>query len=278
MEISKKKMKEYEFENDNLYLKLNISNEFKIKIDRFIFNLTGIDSDLKLDFDIKKKGDDVLLTVKNIKKINKKNIDVLKYVEICDENNEQKKYRILKDIFIESGNILMLLFNDDGNKKAKMSKKKAEEKKNSQKKQEIIKIDNNDLVLSFESEDNELQNSFFNSEEFTKLSKLYECLYNNYSLIDSETKIYIKDNLKEVIFQNAFKRIYLTVFFDKMLNFTKNIEISSDVSIEIDKNKKGFQINLNFNLEDDVNKNVDKISLKRKNDNDDEEKNKKIKK
>lgn len=218
---------------------LNIDVEFKTKVVTFYQNLVDLVDDFKLDYSVEKRDDGVLLVIRNMQKITRGDLDILKSTYV---KNNTKGYRckMIKHMTIENGILYFVLKNEDESKIKSTTENNKMEKEEIRRNKKNITANIKKVIFYFNDNDLDLQNEFYLSKYCAKSIKIWETLYSDHSLIQDNTQINVEDNHHEIYINNIMGIIDVPLFFNRITKFNKEhkindayLTINSDKSVSI---------------------------------------------
>jgi hypothetical protein len=232
---------------------LNVNIVFKARIFVFFMNLVNSVPELKLDYDVVNRGDDVLLVIRNMQSITTENMNVMKYTKVVEEGKTIRS-RLVKDMTIEDGILYIVLTNDND------TRIKCTKEDNRIETAEIIKnkksfnADIDKLIFYFNNNDIDLQAEFYRSEYCKKAIKIWETLYSDHLLIEDNTQIIVEDSHYEIFINNITGIVNVPLFFNKITKFNKENRIY-DSHIVINKDRSvsiGFDLRVDMEVRNDT--------------------------
>ena len=201
---------------------LDIDDYFKQKVTKFFWSFVMLDQYLVLEYEFEKIEKDVLLVIKNLGKITKEDIDVLK-TTMVQNGKKNLRYKLIKEMTIEKG-VLYVCLKNSGEVKFKTTKEEIENEKDDSNINPVT-IDDKKVIFYFGHDDKKLQEEFLKSDYHKKAVKIRDSLYSKHSLMRSYNRFSVEDNQYELCVENIRRTVDVISFFNRITVFLKENDI-----------------------------------------------------
>lgn len=237
----------YGLKKEDKISKLEIDENFKNKVYHFFTDISDIHQIL-LDYDIiMLDKSNVLLKIYNFPNISFDILSKLNKTKV-EQKNVLNYYKLLKNITLEKGVLYINITNKEEKKKSNKNINNKEKEKIQYKEKDFEIENKTNINVYFQAKNTLLEDEFYKSEKYDLCIELWKTLYIYHSIVDTNSKIFVEDNLCDIYFSDLNPCIDISSFFNLISTFTKKKGIENPI-IKISNSGENSETHICFNLE-----------------------------